>query len=69
MTTEEERELMRLPAPDAVFVLTETIYMNTGKPVHVTKQILSGEYFKFFMSNKVNQLSMNWKKVKDGNIL
>ncbi|WP_242843872.1 MULTISPECIES: GntR family transcriptional regulator [Clostridia] len=69
LTTEEERELMRLPAPDAVFVLTETIYMNTGKPVHVTKQILSGEYFKFFMSNKVNQLSMNWKKVKDGNIL
>lgn len=64
LTTEEEQKFMLFDKPEAVFVLTETIYMNTGKPVHVTKQVLSGEYFKFFMSNKVNQLSMNWKKVK-----
>nr|WP_302140818.1 GntR family transcriptional regulator [uncultured Schaedlerella sp.] len=63
LTTEEEQELMGLSEPDAVFVLTETVYLNTGKPVHVTKQILSGDYFKFFLSNQVNQLSMNWKKV------
>ena len=64
LTTKEEEKYMQLSESNAVFVLTETIYMNTGKPVHVTKQILSGEYFKFFMSNKVNQLSMNWNKVK-----
>lgn len=65
LTTKDEQKYMQLDMPAAVFVLTETIYMNTGKPVHVTKQILLGEYFKFFMSNKVNQLSMNWNKVKE----
>ena len=63
ITTEEEIVLMGLSEPDAVFVLTETVYLNTGNPLHITKQVLLGEYFKFFMSNKVNQLSMNWKKM------
>ena len=60
ITTEEEIVLMGLSEPDAVFVLTETVYLNTGNPLHITKQVLLGDYFKFFMSNKVNQLSMNW---------
>ena len=63
ITTEEEIVLMGLSEPDAVFVLTETVYLNTGNPLHITKQVLLGDYFKFFMSNKVNQLSMNWKKM------
>lgn len=59
----EELEIMELDIPQAVFVLSETVYMDTGKPFHFTKQILLGDYFKFFLSNKANQLSMNWKKV------
>ena len=53
---------MGLSEPNAVFVLTETVYLNTGNPLHITKQVLLGDYFKFFMSNKGNQLSMNWQK-------
>lgn len=63
ITTEEEMKILDLEDPQAVFVLSETVYMNTGKPFHFTKQILLGDYFKFFLSNKANQLSMNWKKV------
>ena len=63
ITTEEEMKLLDLEDPQAVFVLSETVYMNTGKPFHFTKQVLLGDYFKFFLSNKANQLSMNWKKV------
>ena len=63
LTTEEEQKLMNLSKPDAVFVLTETVYLNTGKPVHVTKQILSVDFFIFFLSNQACQLSFNWKKV------
>ena len=63
ITTEEEIVLMGLSEPNAVFVLTETVYLNTGNPLHITKQVLLGDYFKFFMSNKGNQLSMNWKKM------
>ena len=63
ITPEEEIVLMGLSEPNAVFVLTETVYLNTGNPLHITKQVLLGDYFKFFMSNKGNQLSMNWKKM------
>ncbi len=63
ITSEEEMKLMQLDSVQAVFVLNETVYLNSGVPFHFTKQILLGDYFKFFLSNKANQLSMNWKKV------
>ena len=63
ITTKEEMALMELSEPDAVFVLTETVFLNSGNPIHITKQVLLGDYFKFFMSNKANQLSMNWNKM------
>ncbi|MCR4746115.1 MAG: GntR family transcriptional regulator [Lachnospiraceae bacterium] len=63
ITTEEEMNLMGLTDKGAVFILTETVFLNTGSPIHVTKQILLGNSFKFFMSNKVNQLSMKWEKI------
>ena len=47
ITTEEEIVLMGLSELDAVFVLTETVYLNTGNPLHITKQVLLGDYFKF----------------------
>lgn len=63
LASEEELHLLQLKAPQPVFVLTETVYTNDSRPVHWAKQILSGTYFKFYMSNKVNQLTMNWEKV------
>ena len=63
LLTEEEKQYFELHGPQAAFVLMETVYKNTGKPLHCTKQILLGEYFKFFLSNKANQLSMDWKKL------
>lgn len=63
IASEEEMKSLQLDAVQAVFVLNETVYLNSGVPFHFTKQILLGDYFKFFLSNKANQLSMNWKKV------
>ena len=63
IASKEEMKLLQQDSLQAVFVLNETIYLNSGKPFHFTKQILLGDYFKFFLSNKANQLSMNWKKV------
>ena len=63
IATEEESQLLKFDSPQSVFVLMETVITHTGIPVHYTKQILSGRHFKFFLSNKVNQLSMNWNEV------
>ena len=63
IATEEEAQLLKFDSPQSVFVLMETVITHTGIPVHYTKQILSGRHFKFFLSNKVNQLSMNWSEV------
>lgn len=35
--------------------------MSTGKPVHFTKQVMLGDYFKYFFSIKANQLGINWQ--------
>lgn len=63
LLTQEEMTYFKLTSPHAAFVLMETVYLNTGRPLHYTKQILLGEYFKFFLSNKANQLSMDWEKL------
>ena len=47
ITTEEEIVLMGLSEPNAVFVLTETVYLNTGNPLHITKQVLWGIILNF----------------------
>lgn len=44
-----------------MFILSETVYMSTGKPVHFTKQVMLGDYFKYFFSIKANQLGINWQ--------
>lgn len=63
IATEEESRLLNFDSPQSVFVLMETVITHSGVPLHYTKQILSGKHFKFFLSNKVNKLSMNWKEV------
>ena len=45
ITTEEEIVLMGLSELDAVFVLTETVYLNTGNPLHITKTGTFGGLF------------------------
>ena len=58
ITTEEEIVLMGLSEPNAVFVLTETVYLNTGNPLHITKQVLWGIILNF--SCQIKEISYRW---------
>lgn len=60
LATPEEKQLLGVSGEAAMFILSETVYMSTGKPVHFTKQVMLGDYFKYFFSNKANQLGINW---------
>lgn len=61
LATDEEKHLLNITGEAAMFILSETVYMSTGKPVHFTKQVMLGDYFKYFFSNKANQLGINWQ--------
>lgn len=63
LATEEEKELLGIEGEAAMFILSETVYMSTGKPVHFTKQLMLGDYFKYFFSTKANQLGINWSSL------
>lgn len=60
LATEEEKALLEIKGEAAMFILSETVYMSTGTPVHFTKQVMLGDYFKYFFSNRANQLGVNW---------
>ncbi len=58
--TTEEARLLDIKKGMPLFVLKETIASReTGDPVHWTKQIMSGSYFKFSLSNDINKLGLN----------
>ena len=57
--TPEESLFLDIPAGSPLFVLKEEVISDTGAPIHWTKQIMSGSYFKFNLSNEVNHLSIN----------
>ena len=57
--TPEESLFLDIPAGSPLFILKEEVISDTGAPVHWTKQIMSGSYFKFNLSNEVNHLSIN----------
>ena len=58
--TSEEARLLNIKNGMPLFVLKETIFSrDTGMPVHHTKQIMSGNYFIFTLTNENNQLSLN----------
>lgn len=70
LATDEEKRILNIAGEAAMFILSETVsmfilsetvYMNTGKPVHFTKQVMLGDYFKYFFSIKANQLGINWR--------
>lgn len=55
----EEADYLKIPSGSPLFVLNETIYSDERHPVHHTKQIMSGNYFKFTLSNFQNKLTIN----------
>ncbi len=58
--TAEEARLLEIKKGMPLFVLKETIASSeTGEPVHWTKQIMSGSYFKFSLSSDINKLGLN----------
>ncbi len=65
LATEEEKALLGVQGEAAMFILTETVYMSTGSPVHYSKQVMLGDYFKYFFSNKANQLGVNWESLEE----
>lgn len=57
--TPEEAHFLNIENGKPLFVLNETIISNTGEPIHWTKQIMSGNYFKFYLSSSSNKLAIN----------
>ncbi len=57
--TPEEALFLELQPGNPLFVLKEEIISDSGQPIHWTKQIMSGNYFKFYLSNTTNRLSIN----------
>ena len=58
--TTEEAKLLQIRKGMPLFVLKETVSSSeTQEPIHWTKQIMSGGYFRFYMSNTANQLGLN----------
>lgn len=63
--TAEEGRLLEIKKGMPVFVLNETIASNVnGEPVHVTKQIMSGNYFQFTLTNDHNKLGFTLDKTQ-----
>ena len=57
--TPEEALFLDIPAGSPLFILKEEVISDQGTPIHWTKQIMSGSYFKFHLSNDTNRLSIN----------
>lgn len=57
--TPEESLFLDIPSGSPLFILKEVVISETGAPVHWTKQIMSGNNFKFNLSSDVNRLSIN----------
>ena len=61
--TPEEAELLEIETGMPLFILKETITsQETGLPVHWTKQVMSGNYFKYTITSSNNTLGINLKK-------
>ena len=60
--TEEEAGLLEISPGMPLFILKETITsQETGLPVHWTKQVMSGNYFKYTITSSNNSLGINLK--------
>ena len=57
--TPEEALFLKLQPGNPLFILKEEIISDNDQPIHWTKQIMSGNYFKFYLSNTTNRLSIN----------
>ena len=57
--TKDEAALLRISPEKPVFILKETVQTHAGHPVHWTKQIMSGDFFKFDLSYAQNPLNIN----------
>lgn len=57
--TPEEALFLKLQPGNPLFILKETIISDVGHPIHWTKQIMSGNYFKFYLTDTINKLSIN----------
>lgn len=55
----EEAHYLKISTGNPLFILNETIYTLSRQPVHHTQQIMSGNYFKFTLSNLQNKLTIN----------
>ena len=56
--TPEEALFLKLQPGNPLFILKEEIISDSGQPIHWTKQIMSGNYFKFYLSSTTNRLSI-----------
>jgi len=57
--TTDEQALLELNDRNAVLVMEETVIKDSGEVVHFTKQILSGSFFKFSMTNRNDLLALD----------
>lgn len=57
--TPEEAHFLNIETGKPLFILEETIISDAGEPIHWTKQIMSGNYFKFYLSSDHNKLAIN----------
>ena len=62
IANKEEAELLGIKAGTPLFVMKERVYDNTGRPVHVTKQIMLGNAFRFMLSTPENRLMIELDK-------
>lgn len=57
--TPEEAHFLNIETGKPLFIQKETVISDIGEPIHWTKQIMSGNYFKFYLSSSNNKLAIN----------
>lgn len=60
--TPEEAHLLNIETEKPLFIQKDTVISDTGEPIHWTKQIMSGNYFKFCLSSNHNRLTINLER-------
>lgn len=65
LATGEELEMLDIEGPASVFVVSESVFSSTGAPLHFTRRVLLGDYFKYFFSDRASQLSVDVETLRD----
>ena len=62
--TADEARYLRINKSAPLFIMKESVVSAvTGEHIHYTKQVLSGEYFRFYMTSTNNMMNFNFNKI------